>query len=105
MTRLQKDGFEFYFALDTHCKVRDYAIRNDTGEGFEQFIQRNVEGQRSGKNYPDYWLFQYTIPDGYEVGSNLFIGRICGNETGLSEEQLAGITLDGTLETIPVPEQ
>ena len=63
MTRPQKDGFEFYFALDTHCKVRDYAIRNDTGEGFEQFIQRNVEGQRSGKNYPDYWLFQYTIPD------------------------------------------
>lgn len=48
---------------------------------------------------------QYTIPDGYEAGSNLFIGRICGNETGLSEEQLAGITLDGTLETIPVPEQ
>lgn len=32
MTRPQKDGFEFYFALDTHCKVRDYAIRNDTGE-------------------------------------------------------------------------
>ena len=63
MTRPQKDGFEFYFALDTHCKVRDYAIRNDTGEGFEQFIQRNVEGQRSGGNYPDYWLFQYTIPD------------------------------------------
>ena len=63
MTRPQKDGFEFYFTLDTHCKVRDYAIRNDTGEGFEQFIQRNVEGQRSGGNYPDYWLFQYTIPD------------------------------------------
>lgn len=50
MTRPQKDGFEFYFTLDTHCKVRDYAIRNDTGEGFEQFIQRNVEGQRSGGN-------------------------------------------------------
>lgn len=41
MTRPQKDGFEFYFALDTHCKVRDYAIRNDTGEGFEQFIGRS----------------------------------------------------------------